>query len=207
MAKTKTNSAYIFGGMIIVILMVSIFVLNINNEPNCKTINVPYEVEENYTDYEAYTDQTINVEEKSQIIYDSTLQTFEAGGKLYADFTIKPDSKIKGSISTSKRSYFGITLPEECHNLQAGKAYSPGYIVQNGITSYNLDTDTSNWADNPTKLCLYVWDSDWESSALNSVAIKLTNYWEEETINYEQEQRPITKYRTVTKYREETACD
>ena len=178
-----------------------------NKQENCRDVQVPYTEQESYNEYEYYQEPIKNTEQKSQVVYDSTLQSSSSGGKLFAFFKIKPASIIRGSITTSKRSYFGISTPEECDNILHDRPYMPGYIVQNNVLYSNIDADTSNWEGNPINLCIHIWDSNWQDSSLNSAQIKLTNYWNEDTISYETKQRPITKYRTVTKYRTEQRCD
>jgi len=162
---------------------------------NCRDIQVSYEEQEPYDIQQPYLDQELY----ERIVYDSTLN----GKKVFAFFTISRGSKIKGYLETSKKSYFGITTPEECDNISHDRSFQPGYIVQNDITYYSFDKDTSYWQGNPTNLCVHVWDSTNDFSSENRVNIKITEYGKNDVTKYRTE----TRYKTVTKYKTEQRCN
>jgi len=202
------NFRYFIWGIIILVLIVTFFVINFNRTSllTCSEVQTPYEEQEEYLEYGPPQNLSQKFEQKEQIVYNSTLQASAAGEKMFAFFSIRSNSILKCTISTSKLSYFGITTPEECDKLLKNKPYKPGYVARNNVTFSVINENTSTWVGSPTSLCLYILDYEKKSSNLNRAKINLTNYWIEDTLGYEPNQELIKKYRMVIKYKNETIC-
>ncbi len=181
---------YILGGIVIATLILLIIFANVNKQPNCKIIQTPYEEQESYIDYETYNEQNC---EESPLTYTTRPGDIRLQGGRWGD-----DSCSKNGLNQCLIVWDVIIKNTD---TRGGEFYM--YCIYSDGSTYKATRPS--WIDPGEEESMQCFNT-FSSGELYIQDTKVFPPNKEECLTTSQ-QRPITKYRTITKYKEETVCD